>query len=144
MKAFVEQHKETLEIIAALLVIAALIIRFAYWQIHPSLLSASIFWATFITGFVLYIIAEKIIFRRVTRIIILSGSILNATVIFANDGFMPTVGNTTYSIWVASNSTAHQLLNLSDKYAGFSIGDFFIIGGILILLLHWLALKLKR
>ena len=67
--------------------------------------------------------------RRVCLVIIMSGTILNAAVILTNGG-MPVPGVTgPLPIWWVPMHDGQHLLWLADVYAGFSIGDMFLIGG---------------
>ena len=129
--------------IGSLLILAGIIIRFAYWQRHPSLLSASIFWGVILAGFIIIGIAERSSFKVLPRAGVISGAALNAVCILSNGGFMPTSGETSHSVWVTSNSTTHNLLFLSDRYGGVSIGDFIIFGSLLMLLGYWLTQRWK-
>jgi len=62
---------------------------------------------------------------------VLVGILSNMTVILANGGYMPVVGDgDSYSIWVTATNK-HNLLFLADRFAGFSLGDFFLIGGLI-------------
>lgn len=141
MRALLKRHGDNL---AGALLFVAIGLRFGYWQWHPSLLSASLFWTVALTGLALHVVTAPSRHRVVARAAICLGASLNAVVVLANDGFMPVTSNHTYSVWVASNETAQRLLFLSDKYAGFSVGDFVIISGFVVLLMCWLVRRATR
>jgi hypothetical protein len=73
-----------------------------------------------------------------TRLPVWVGIGMNALVTLANDGRMPVLGKFhPVSVWVVG--TGRHLLFLCDRFHGFSLGDFLIIGGIVLSpLLLWL------
>jgi len=125
--------------IGLFLLVIALVLRFAYWQLSPSVISATIFWVFAIWGGVFWILGEIWDEKPgwvVGRSISLCGAICNAVVTIANNGFMPVESlEDSYSLWVTATNQ-HHLLFLSDRFAGFSIGDFIIIGGLLVALAY--------
>lgn len=112
-------------------IILTLLLRFL-WQSYPSLWACALFWAT-----VLYAYCVEYRGNSWTKTLILVGAVMNATVTLANGGRMPFLGNSApVSIWVAG--TGKHLLFLCDRFKGFSLGDFFIMGGFFLSLLFWL------
>lgn len=107
------------------------------WQMYPSLLMCAIFWAMVGVMEWEFIRTEKNI-NWWSRGVLLAGASMNAIVTLANDGRMPFLGKDTHphSVWVLGNGK--HLLFLCDRFdLGFgilSLGDFFIIGGLLLLL----------
>jgi len=111
------------------------------WQWFPSLGTCILFWGTVVALEVRYIrTAEKIDWWSKT--LGLAGGAMNAMVTLANDGRMPVLSDKFHpaSLWVAG--TGKHLLFLCDRFNGrwaiFSLGDFFIIGGIFLPVLFWL------
>jgi hypothetical protein len=105
------------------------------WQLHPSLLTCALFWV-FVAEY-WYIVPTDCKINWWSRSLTLAGMFMNAVVTLANNGRMPYLGGgRPRSIWVAG--TGKRLLFLCDRFDGFSIGDFFIIGGIAAAFLFWL------
>jgi hypothetical protein len=108
------------------------------WQFLPNIYTCLLFWAVVFASLALDHSREP--FRYVRLI----GVMMNALVTIANGGFMPCVG-TNYSlisVWKPASLTPGRLLFLCDRFGGFSIGDFFIFGSLLLWLAAW-SLKLK-
>lgn len=114
------------------------------WQYYPSLWACALFW-----GMVAFSEYQLIQLKRKrkakinwwTRGIILTGASMNAIVTLANNGRMPVLGQHSFaSIWVQGDGK--HLLFLCDRFHGFSLGDFFILGGISLSILSWLFRKL--
>jgi hypothetical protein len=63
------------------------------------------------------------------------GLLMNAAVTLVNGGLMPVGGISNHgnSLWVTATS-AHHLRWLGDNYSGFSLGDFVMLGGTVILM----------
>jgi hypothetical protein len=111
------------------------------WQWFPSLLTCVLFWYTVFTIEVRQLSrAEKVNWWSKTPGLI--GAAMNAAVTITNDGRMPVLSTKfrPVSLWVAG--TGKHLLFLCDRFDGrwaiLSLGDFFIIGGILIPIVQWL------
>jgi len=41
----IERHRKSIRTVGRLFVIVAVVVRFAYWQVHPSIVLAAVFWA---------------------------------------------------------------------------------------------------
>src|SRR5271168_3313253 len=110
------------------------------WQWFPSLWACVLFWSAVFGTEVEYIRNPPQKINWWTRTPILIGVVMNAVVTLANSGRMPFFGHIKpTSLWVLG--TGKHLLFLCDRFetrwAIFSIGDFFIIGGLLLSLLIW-------
>lgn len=107
------------------------------WQMNPSLLTCAIFWAgvAFMEYWFITHPTGKI--NWWSRSALLAGVSMNAIVTLANDGRMPFLGGDQHpsSVWVLGNGK--HLLFLCDRFnlhiGIFSLGDFFILGGLLLL-----------
>jgi hypothetical protein len=110
------------------------------WQWKPNLWTCLLFWAVAIGFDILNIRRNPAVSWRYFALL---GVICNALVTLANGGFMPVLGKSGsfISVWVKAN-TSHRLLFLADRFWGFSIGDFFILGALLSSLLFWTYGKL--
>jgi len=110
------------------------------WQAFPSLWACILFWVV-ISGIEIQYIRKPL--QKInwwTKTPILLGMCMNALVTLANNGRMPFFGHIkAKSLWVLG--TGKHLLFFCDRFetrwAIFSIGDFFIIGGLLLSLLIW-------
>ena len=118
-----------------------LVILFRYlWQYYPSLWACLLFWTSVGIGEYLYLRGRDKV-NWWFKIPLLMGGSMNAIVTIANDGRMPFLGHTKpTSLWVVG--TGRHLLFLCDRFdthwAIFSLGDFFIIGGLFLSLFFWL------
>lgn len=119
------------------------------WQYYPSLWACALFWimVAFSEWQLIRIRKEK--GKEInwwTRTPMLMGVAMNAIVTLANDGRMPVLGDSHHlvSVWVVG--TGKRLLFLCDRFNGgfaiFSLGDFFIIGGLLLGILLWIYRKI--
>ena len=106
------------------------------WQIHPSLWNCAIFWAAIAFSEYQYLRANPKV-NWWTKSLLITGASMNAIVTLANNGTMPYLGTgKPYSLWVVG--TGKHLLFLCDRFNGFSLGDFFILGSFAIGILLWL------
>ena len=106
------------------------------WQWKPNLLTCAVFWGVAIGCEVVSICRHPQTAWRYTALL---GASCNALVTLANGGLMPVLGlhGSPMAVWVKATSS-HRLLWLADRFWGFSVGDFFIIGGLLSSLAYWL------
>jgi apolipoprotein N-acyltransferase len=103
------------------------IIRFAWLDAHPSVWAALAFFLASISLGALKALAFP--FARVLVAILLVGGALNALVMLSNSGHM--VGDdisAAHGLWIPATSET-RLNWLGDNHAGYSIGDFFLLGG---------------
>ena len=102
------------------------------WHIYPGnlLLCSMLFLSAFPIVFAGFHLHSKVGFS-----IIGLGTLLNAIVVLANGGFMPTSGEAT-NIWMGPG----KLNFLGDFYLGFSPGDILLIVGIIL----WFSLRRKH
>lgn len=116
------------------------------WQMFPSVVSCALFWyVAFVRPIVMISRSEP---PKKTRegdgpfwiaamglfgiSVLLVGACMNAVVTLANGGYMPVGQPDVHSaLWVTSTE-AHRLRFLGDNYWGFSLGDFAIVSGFLI------------
>lgn len=105
------------------------------WQMWPGMFTCSLFW-------VVVFWSMNYSYGRThdwTVLVSALGALMNAIVTIANKGYMPVLsklGNP-LSVWVPADST-HRFLFLCDRFAGFSIGDFFIFAGLGLALMRWI------
>lgn len=111
-----------------------------FWQTHAGIWPCLLFW-------VIALADEPIRWpeihgrRRLLYGLALLGSAGNALATVANGGFMPVAGKTDFtSVW-APLTDAARLRWLCDIYWGSSLGDMFILAGMLGLLANWLLEK---
>jgi len=109
------------------------------WQLSPSFLTCAVFWLAVADAEYRYLRSDPKV-NWWARTLLLIGVGMNAVVTLANDGRMPVLGKfKPMSLWVVG--TGKHLLFLCDRFDGgwaiFSIGDFFIIGGLLLGLVLW-------
>ena len=72
-------------------------------------------------------------YGKIKTSIIILGITLNVVVVFTNFGFMPSLNRTEmYGVWMPMTEST-KLNYLGDRFAGFSIGDFILITGVLVL-----------
>ena len=114
------------------------------WQYYPSLWACALFWSVVAFSEWRYIVYKQEKNKKInwwTRTPILMGAAMNATVTLANSGRMPVIGMPIHSVslWVQGNGK--HLLFLCDRFHGFSLGDFFIIGGFSLAILFWIYRK---
>ena len=112
------------------------------WQSVPGLSTCAMFWAWAMIGHI-SIMKKANISGKVGFTIAIAGSMMNAVVTLANGGFMPATSEQSYSLWVTATNQ-HNLLWLSDKFAGFSLGDIVIGIGILTAILISVVVKLRE
>lgn len=105
------------------------------WQMAPGIVACSLFWFVVILNTVrLYVTMEDKILKYIFQTLITLGILSNAIVTIVNGGYMPVInGENSYSLWVISTEV-HKLTFLADRFAGFSIGDIFILTPIIIAL----------
>ncbi len=98
------------------------------WQIWPGLLTCSVFWGACLTSDAIKLptLTGALL---ISKILTTSGAGLNAVVTLANRGYMPVIGGSRFSLWVAASPGEHRLLWLADRFWGFSVGDFAIVLG---------------
>ena len=102
------------------------------WQFYPSLWACALFWFVIFYPEFCRIREGSVNWWTVP---IFTGAAMNATVTLANNGRMPVLGNhAPMSIWVVG--TGKHLLFLCDRFWGFSAGDFFVISGLIVLVIH--------
>jgi hypothetical protein len=112
------------------------------WQWYPSLWTCALFWLV-VAAVEFWMIRSGEIKMNWRKNVIWAGAAMNAAVTLANDGRMPVLGKfAPMSLWVVG--TGKRLLFLCDRFNGgwaiFSLGDFFIIAGVVVLpLLLWLV-----
>jgi len=109
------------------------------WQLYPSFWACALFWLSFLAMELMYACrgGNK---DWQAKTPIFAGAAMNAAVTLANDGRMPVLGSNSFmSVWVRGEGK--HLLFLCDRFGGFSLGDFFIIGGALFLILRYFLRK---
>lgn len=108
------------------------------WQNYPGIWPCLLFW-------IIALADEPLRWgelggrRKFCYVLAVVGAISNALATLANGGHMPVSGDhkfTPGSLWIPMTESS-RLPFLCDIFAGFSIGDFFIIGSLLLLLLNW-------
>jgi hypothetical protein len=118
------------------------------WQYYPTFWMCALFWSVVALSewqLIRMKRERKAAINWWTRTPMLMGVAMNALVTLANDGKMPVLGDHHHlvSVWVVG--TGKHLLFLCDRFNGgfaiFSLGDFFIIGGILLGILFWIYRK---
>ena len=113
-----------------------LILVLVLWRTHGGLLFACAMW---VAAFLLMrALPPRLKSLTVAWLAVLFGMLCNATVTVANDGFMPVRGfpsslKPLFPIWIPARSADH-LLVLADQHSlsYYSIGDIFIISGVLL------------
>lgn len=123
-------------------VLGLLVLRIL-WQCFPGIAACSAFWAYSLIFDLKNISKCKEPVRILGQFICFFGACSNAIVTIVNKGFMPvTGGEETFSLWVKSTSE-HKLMFLADIYNGFSIGDFILFGGMVVIVLSFLFVERK-
>lgn len=126
-----------------LLVITSLpfiILARCYWQWNPGIWPCVLFWFIALADDPLrwYDMGPR---RRVFYGGCFLGGLGNAVATISNGGFMPVLSKTdTTSLWVPLTAQS-RVPWLCDIYAGASIGDFFIIAGLVAMLANWIGEK---
>lgn len=112
------------------------------WQVYPGMVVCALFW-------LISLVDEPVRWRfigpkrRACYGLALVGALGNATATLANGGFMPVLAlDKPSSLWTPLTS-ASRVAWLCDIYAGFSLGDFFIIAALCALLVVWAMEKLE-
>jgi hypothetical protein len=109
------------------------------WQLSPGLIVCALFWLASLRWGIDCFHETDLAWSRRFMLLSMIGLGLNATVTLANGGYMPVLDDTaSLSVWVAATD-AHALLFLADQYAGVSIGDVCILGGLLGRFVYWCA-----
>lgn len=104
------------------------------WQYYPNIWCCCLFWFV-ATGVQFWGHPAK--YQEVAIV----GLLCNAVVTIANGGKMPVIGwgsGTVLSVWRPAQP-GDRFLMLCDRFWGFSIGDFMIIAGMLLMFFHWLG-----
>jgi hypothetical protein len=111
----------------------------ALWQYYPEVWACALFWA--------FSLADEPlrwrflgVRRRLCYSMATMGAIGNAVATLANGGVMPVAGlKEQRSLWVPLTSD-HRFQWLCDVHpGGFSLGDYFILSALALLLIIWLA-----
>ena len=117
------------------------------WQVYPGIIWCSIFWAVILASNIIEFYAQRRKWNYGSYFaagLAMIGVMMNATVTLANSGYMPVINETeNHSIWITTTD-ADNLLFLADKYVGFSLGDFFIGGGIFLMISIWIIARWRR
>ncbi len=119
------------------------------WEFYPSTLPCVIFWAAILywnVGY--YNEKERLSYQLFAGRFIIIGMLCNALVTLANDGKMPVINRAQApedSIWILANET-HQFLFLADTDVFFycSLGDLFLLTGMLSMLFGWLFYRYQQ
>ena len=114
------------------LIFAAFSIRMLYNGRHPIVLAA--FWVLVLTSVGLPLLWEsRIRGMRIARSFLFSGAAMNATVVMANGG-MPVLHpyhSLPNGIWIPVSEHTRLLFLGGIHFGGFSVGDMFILVGLL-------------
>jgi hypothetical protein len=100
----------------------------------PGRLFVGLFWALWLTRQWISLFAHHhSVTYQLWAITVALGAGMNAAVMLANGGWMPVFDKTTpaQGVWRPAEAS-DRLLFLADRFAGFSLGDFLILGSTLI------------
>jgi len=118
------------------LALFVLIVLLLLWRTHGGLVFACAMWA--LAFFFMHVLPPRLKSLTVAWLAVLFGMLCNATVTVANDGFMPVRGfpsgfKPLFPIWIPTRPADH-LVALADQHSlsYFSMGDMFIISGVLL------------
>lgn len=109
-----------------------------YWQTHVGIWPCVLFWIIALADDPLRI-REMGGRRKLFYGMAFLGGIGNAIATLSNGGTMPVSGDHKFSpdsVWVPMTESSHCQW-LCDIYSGCSIGDFFIFGAIICLIVNW-------
>lgn len=113
------------------------------WQAWPGLLACSLFWVVALP------INALNVYRLRSRLYAVAsfGALLNAVATVANGGFMPALIGEQKSLWIPISAETNLVFLTDIIPTGLghaSVGDAFIIGGLLVMLARWAFSKLTK